>query len=193
MEHPDPTSRKPLRRYRSRLAGTASSGDQAAPVSLRDELHKRDAFEQIEQEAYLSIARTASHLTADFEALFGEFGLSNPLYNVLRIVAGHGKTGVPSQRIGQDLVSKGPDVTRLVDRLARLGLVERVSSPEDRRVTLVRILPAGQRLLRKIKPGVKKLHAEQFRHMAPDQLRDLCDLLFLARHPEHADAAPKEA
>ena len=157
-------------------------------MSLRDELHKRDAFEQIEQEAYLSIARTASQLTADFEALFAEFGLSNPLYNVLRIVAGHGKAGVPSQRIGQDLVSKGPDVTRLVDRLSRLDLVERVSSPEDRRVTLVRLLPAGRKLLRKIHPRVAALHAAQFRHVSPEQLRDLCDLLFLARHPEQLDA-----
>lgn len=167
--------------WRSRLATNAVP---QAPHDLREELGKHDEFESAEQETFLNVIRTAADLTADFDRLFAEAELSNPLYNVLRIVAGHGKEGVPSQAIARDLVSRGPDVTRLVDRLSRRGLVERVPCPQDRRVVYVRLLPAGRKLLDSLAPKVRDLHRAQLGHLSETKLRQLSKLLFEARHPK---------
>lgn len=154
------------------------------PRSLREELGKHTEFELAEQEAFLNLIRTAADLTADFDRLFAEAELSQPLYNVLRIIAGHGETGVPSQAIARDLISRGPDVTRLVDRLTRRGLVERVPGAEDRRVVFVRLLPPGRKLLDMLAPKVRDLHRAQLGHLGEAKLRQLSKLLFEARHPD---------
>ncbi len=156
----------------------------AAPASLREELGKRGDFESSEQEAYLNLMRTASQLAVGFERLFEGFGLSESLYNTLRIVAGHGRKGVRSQTIAQHLVSRGPDVTRLVDRLVKRGLVERRPCERDRRVVHVRLTRAGRALLAKMNPAVSDLHRRQLSHLDDEQLHALNLLLFAARHAD---------
>ena len=159
-----------------------SSSPPAAPASLREELGKRGDFESSEQEAYLNIVRTASQLAADFDRLFAEFGLSESLYNTLRIVAGHGRAGVRSQTIAQHLVSRGPDVTRIVDRLVKRELVDRCPCEQDRRVVHVCLTRAGRTLLAKMRPAVADLHRRQLSHLDDEQLHTLNRLLFAARH-----------
>lgn len=162
-------------------------GAKASPNDLGAELGKHDPFESLEQEAYLNILRTASHVSVNFDRLFALAGLSMPLYNTLRIVAGHGKCGVPSQTIAKHLVSRGPDVTRLVNRLVKQGLVERTPCGRDRRVVYIRLLPAGQKVLDKLRPEVSQLHRVQLGHLGPEKLRRLNKLLFEARHPPEED------
>ena len=153
------------------------------PRDLREELGKRDPFESPEQEAYLNLLRTASVLSDDFDRLFADHGISQPLFNVLRIVAGHGPGGVASQTIARHLISRGPDVTRLVDRLERAGLAERRSCDRDRRVVHVRLTSKGRATVRRLGGAVIELHARQLSHLDDRELRELSRLLFAARHP----------
>jgi hypothetical protein len=89
-----------------------------AATPLQKELGKRHPFDSPEQEACLNLWRTHDHIEGAFARLFGEHGLSGPQYNVLRILRGHGGEGVPTLVIAGEMVSRMPDVTRLVDPMA---------------------------------------------------------------------------
>lgn len=149
--------------------------------SLRDEIGKRDPFASPQQEAYLNLLRTADVLQAEFQRLFKSCGLSNSLYNALRIVVGAGRRGVPVRTIGDRMVVREPDVSRLVDRLEHEGLVHRKRCKEDRRVVWVCATAAGTRKVRSLDDAVAGLHERQLGHMTRRDLRQLSELLADAR------------
>ena len=154
--------------------------------SLKDEIGKRGAFAGAEQEAYLNLLRTASVLGCDFARLFKQRGLSEATYNILRILRGESeggtlRAGVPMQVIGDRLVARVPDVTRLVERLEAAGLVTRTRTPDDRRVVLVGITTKGLGLLSKLDGPVAELHGRQLSHMSGPELKELVRLLGKAR------------
>ena len=171
-----------------------------SPGRLREQLGKRDPFDSPEQEAHLGLMRAASGLAGPFHALFKKHRLTEASYNTLRILRGHlnrGETeGVRASRIGAELVVRVPDVTRLVDRLVDMGLVERCDCPNDRRVVYVKITAKGLDLLAGLDEPVRALHKETLGHLSRDDLHELIRLLELARervdpHPTPAsDAAP---
>lgn len=148
---------------------------------LQRELRKRNPFDSAEQEAALNVARTHDYLASHFARLFAEHELSGPQYNVLRILRGEGGEGLPSQEIGERMVTRMPDVTRLVDRLEKAGLVERRRIVEDRRVVLVKITGAGLDLLHRLDQPVLELHKELLGHLSPSELSELNRLLARAR------------
>ena len=147
----------------------------------RADLGLRLPFESREQEVFLNLLRTCDALAGEFQLLFREHGLSQPLYNVLRIVAGAGEDGVRTQAIGQQMVTREPDVTRLVDRLEKAGWVQRQRCREDRRVVWVKITAAGTETLGEIADPVRRLHQGQLGHLTASQLDHLSELLSLAR------------
>src|SRR4051812_3405812 len=150
---------------------------------LQEELGKRHPFDLPEQEAALNLARTADFLHQPFEKLFENHGLSGPQYNVLRILRGHGPVGVPCHAIVEQMITRTPDLTRLVDRLERAGLAERIRTDEDRRVVLVRVTPAGLELLARLDRPLLDLHRRTLGHLARAELAELNRLLVKARHP----------
>jgi DNA-binding MarR family transcriptional regulator len=154
------------------------------PSPLQQELGKRNPFDSPEQETALNLVRTQDYLQHEFARLFSEHGLSGPQYNVLRILRGHGGDGVPSSTIAGQMVTRTPDITRLVDRLEEVGLVQRRRTPEDRRLVLVRITAAGLELLARLDQPVLDLHHRLFGHLTPEELSQLNALLVKARHPE---------
>lgn len=162
----------------------------SADVSLREEIKKQKPFEHPEEETYLNLLRTATVLFADFERLFKQCGLSEPQYNVLRILRGAGGDGLPSTDIAGRMITRVPDVTRLVDRLEAAGLVERARTPEDRRVVLVRITDKGRNVLADLDRPLLGLHKRQLKHMTRDELKELSRLLVKARHPHDAGPMP---
>lgn len=93
-------------------------------------------------EGMLNLLVTGSTLMRQSETLFGQFGLTSSAYNVLRILRGS-PDGLPRGEIGRRMVNPSPDVTRLIDRLARRGLVRRLRSRSDRRLSLTCITPRG--------------------------------------------------
>lgn len=127
------------------------------------------------------MSRTQFCLGADFITLFRSHELTPPQYNVLRIVRGSGKTGTPSQAIGQRMVANDPDITKLIDRLEKRQLVTRHRNDQDRRVIRIQITAAGQKLLDKLDPQVNALHRKQLGHMTRKRLTLLSELLVEAR------------
>src|SRR6266851_553941 len=88
---------------------------------LQAELKQKVPFRSREQEAYLSPLRTADALQAQVEARLKEFGLTGTQYNALRILRGAGREGLPCREIGDRMITRDPDITRLSPGRARLG------------------------------------------------------------------------
>ena len=154
----------------------------SAPLpTLGQEIGKKRPFDFPEEEAFLNVMRTSSVLGAGASRFIKGYGLSEPQYNALRILRGHGVRGVPSQTIGEQLVAQVPDITRLVDRLVEHGWAERSRTQEDRRVVMVRATKQGLDLLGKIDKPLRELHEQQLGHMSRAELAAMNKLLVKAR------------
>lgn len=140
-----------------------------------------DAFGPMAEEAYLNVLRTAEGFAESFVRLFKSFGITSAQYNVLRILRGAGPAGLPCQEIGERLVNRVPDVTRLVDRVEQAGWAERHRSTEDRRVVRVRITDTGRELLNEIDAPLLALHRTNLGHLSQEELLELNRLLVKAR------------
>ena len=106
--------------------------------------------------------------------------LSPTQYNVLRILRGTPE-GLPSGEIANRMITRDPDVTRLLDRLERRGLILRSREPSDRRVVMAHITPHGLKLLARLDEPVEEVHRAQLGHLGKDRLRVLAELLAAAR------------
>jgi DNA-binding MarR family transcriptional regulator len=146
---------------------------------LLRELKQTKPFASLEVEAYLNLVRTADHLARELTALLKPYDLHSAQYNVLRILRGAGSDGLPCGEIGARMVTYDPDITRLLDRLERRGLVTRSRGQEDRRVVLVRITQAGTTLLAKSDLDSKLLdgHKRALGHLGKEELTRLIDTL----------------
>jgi MarR family transcriptional regulator, organic hydroperoxide resistance regulator len=151
------------------------------PRGLQAELKQKIPFASREQEAYLSLLRTADALQAQVEAWLKEFGLTGTQYNALRILRGAGPEGLPCREIGERMITHDPDVTRLLNRLEVRGFVDRSRDKHDRRVIYGRITAAGMKLLREMDAPLEKRAREMFRHVAQERLQELIELLELVR------------
>jgi DNA-binding MarR family transcriptional regulator len=147
------------------------------PKTLRAELKMTKPFKSVEEEAILSIARTAAVIDhAGAEAL-KPFGLTITQYNVLRILRGAGSDGLCRSEVAERLVTKVPDVTRLLDRMEAAELIVRERGSQDRRYVATRITEKGSKLLEKIDRELPAIHARQLGHVSHKRLRDLIGLL----------------
>lgn len=145
------------------------------------ELKKRLPFERPEEEVYLNLIRSAQWLAHDTERFLKEYGLSESTYNVLRILRGAGGVGLPSLEIATRMVTRVPDITRLIDRLVGRGLVERTRIERDRRIVLVSITAKGLELLKSLDAPVSAMAVRQLGHLSRKELADLSRLLEKAR------------
>jgi DNA-binding MarR family transcriptional regulator len=151
------------------------------PGRLLREIQQSKPFECLEVEATISLARTADALLRDLEGLLKAAGLSPGQYNVLRILRGAGPGGLACRAIAERMITRDPDITRLLDRLEKHGLVERAREARDRRVVTTRIRPAGLRLLKSLDRPVVDLNRRRLSHMGTRRLRSLLALLETAR------------
>ena len=150
---------------------------------LQKEIKKAKPFDSAEQEAHLNLVRTAQVLEAGFDRLFKPVNLSMTQYNVLRILRGAGEP-LPCGQIGDRMITRDPDITRLLDRLEKRELITRQRTSTDRRVVLAAITDAGLKLLKQLDEPVLELHRSQLSHMGKEKLKTLIDLLELARDTE---------
>ena len=130
-----------------------------------------------EQAAFLNVLKTADQLEADVARLLKPHGLSPTQYNVLRILRAAGPGGLPCGKVAGRMLTRDPDVTRLLDRLESRSLIRRERSTSDRRVVIARISPSAAKLLSRLEKPVLALHREQLGHLRPDELRQLARLL----------------
>ncbi len=137
-------------------------------------------LEKLAQHVYLSLFRTHEALLFEFKVLLKEQGLSEPQYNVLRILRAIGKP-LQVYQVAERMLTRQPDITRLFDRLVREKLVERTRCEDDRRVVWVTLTTKGSELVKELDRPVMALHRKQLAHLGVRKLRLLNDLLEEAR------------
>ena len=146
-------------------------------------------FDSPQQEAYLNLWRTYDRLRMVEDELFDRYDLTAQQYNALRLLRGHRPEKLPTLALASRLVSHAPDITRLLDKLERRGLIERERLADNRRVVLVGITPDGVALLKELDVPVRQCNLKQLGHLSSDQLTTLADLLRLARAPHEPEGA----
>ena len=146
-------------------------------TDLRTEIKQTRPFGSLEEEAYLSVIRTAAMLSHSFNDALKERGITGTQYNALRVLRGAGEKGLCRNEVRDRLVARVPDATRLLDRLERLGLIERERGDGDRRFVTTRITPAGLELLADLDEPTLALHHRQFGDAGEAELRTLVAVL----------------
>jgi DNA-binding MarR family transcriptional regulator len=146
---------------------------------------------RLEAQVFVSLLRTADALARGAEALLKPSGLSATQYNVLRILRGAGAEGLACREVGCRLISRDPDITRLLDRMESRGLILRARGEKDRRVVRTRITTEGLRILGELDAPVQELHRRQLHHLPAKELRKLSRLLEQARALVEAPHLPE--
>ena len=149
--------------------------------TLNQEIRQEKPFASLEEEAFLGLQRTASLLAQSLGRELKGHDLTPAQYNTLRILRGAGPDALTCGEIGDRLVSPGPDVTRLLDRLEQRGLVERLRDAEDRRVVRARITEKGLGLLTELDEPIERILGRLLGHLGKGRLRTFVDLLNEAR------------
>ena len=144
---------------------------------------KRQRFDSAQQEAFLNLWRTYDRLRLLEDELFARSGLTAQQYNALRLLRAAQPAKLATLNLAARLVSRAPDITRLVDKLAERGLVDRTRLAENRRVVNVGITSAGLALLDELADAVRDCHQRQLGHMKSAEIKSLVDLLRKAREP----------
>jgi DNA-binding MarR family transcriptional regulator len=153
-------------------------------MTLLEEIRQSRPFGSLQQEAYLNLVRTAAALADDLERVLRPFGVTGPQYNVLRILQGAGAKGLCRNEVRDRMLTRMPDMTRLLDRMERAGLVERERSAEDRRLVSTCITARGRDLLAQASGAVEREHERRLGHLAEAQLRTLVELLTALRRDD---------
>jgi DNA-binding MarR family transcriptional regulator len=135
-----------------------------------------------EEAVYVELLCTTDLLSRSLAQLLKPEDISSTQYNVLRILRGSPE-GLPCGEIGSRMITRDPDITRLLDRLEKRSLITRWRDSADRRTVLSRITPEGLKLLQRLDAPVQAAHKRQLGHLSPPQLSQLADLLELARKP----------
>lgn len=137
----------------------------------------------LEERIAVLILRAADFVAQQGEQLFKSHGLTSTQYNVLRILRGSGSEGLPCKSVGDRMISHDPDITRLLDRMEKNGLILRERQKDDRRVVKARITPQGLEILKKLDQPVREIHKKHFAHMGAAKLRQLEELLGECQKP----------
>jgi MarR family transcriptional regulator, organic hydroperoxide resistance regulator len=149
--------------------------------NIQAELKQKKPFSCREEELFLNILRTSDQLMRRVADVLKPADLSATQYNVLRILRGAVPEGLACGEISDRMVTRDPDITRLLDRLEKRGLVARSREKADRRVVTARITDAGLELLRKLDETVVRLHKAQLGHLDAKSQEGLIRLLEQAR------------
>jgi len=148
-----------------------------------DQPQRPRSFDCSEQEVYLNLWRTYDRLRALEDELFAQHELTAQQYNALRLLKSAPAEGMATLALAGRLISRAPDITRLIDHLERRGLVKRERRPDNRRMVLVTITRAGRDLLNQLASAVRDCARRQLGHLSEEEKTRLIDLLKAARLP----------
>jgi len=146
-------------------------------VTVRSPFFSQAEPPSLQEQTYIVLQRSADRLQARFAKWLKTSGLSPTQYNALRILRGAGEQGLPCREIGERMITRDPDITRLVDRLAKRGLVLRSHDKKDRRVVRAAITKAGLEQLKQLDAPLREFLRGLLGHMDDGRLRQLIDLL----------------
>lgn len=152
-------------------------------VLMTSSKQSRPKPSNLEEQAYLELLRTSDRLTRGAVGVLKAEELSPTQYNVLRILRG-APEGLPCGEIGRRLITREPDITRLLDRMEKRSLISRARETKDRRTVLTRITQIGLELVNRLDEPVQAIHKKQLGHMTREHLHTLADLLREARLEE---------
>ena len=133
-----------------------------------------------EEEVFVDLLRTTDLLARRVASVLKAEDLSATQYNVLRILRGT-PGGLPCGEIASRMITRDPDITRLLDRLEKRGLIARYRETTDRRVVMARITQSGLNLLARLDEPVRDAHRKQLSHLGRERLGRLTELLQVAR------------
>jgi DNA-binding MarR family transcriptional regulator len=150
-------------------------------TTLRDEIKQNKPFTSLEQEAQLSVIRTGAVLMDEIEQFLKPYGITATQYNVLRILRGAEPNGLCRNELRDRMLTRMPDMTRLLDRMEESGLVDRERQDDDRRMVRSRISSSGLKLLADLDDVTQKEEKRRFGHLNEQQLRSLIELLAIVR------------
>ncbi len=150
--------------------------------------HRR--YDTPEQEVYLNLWRTYDRLKALEEELFNGYELSAQQYNALRLLRAAEPDGLTVQGIGSKMISRAPDMTRMLDRLEQRGWILRTRRADNRRVVDVHVTAAGIQLLDVLADPICDVHRRQLGHLSAAKLKSLIELLAEARQPLEDPESP---
>ncbi len=134
-----------------------------------------------EELVFLEIQKTADILARGAVAIFKSEDISATQYNVLRILRGSPQ-GLPCGEIANRMITRDPDMTRLLDRMEKRGLISRARDEKDRRTVVTTVTSDGKELLARLDEPIQQIHRKQLGHMSAAQLRELARLLQIARN-----------
>lgn len=153
---------------------------------LEKQLKKKRGFASRQQSVVIGLLRTNDLFQYRFGHLFREFGLTQPQYNVLRILRGEGGP-LPCLEIADRLITMVPAITSLIDKLEQRNLVARDRCTKDRRVWFVSLTDEGRRLLARMDEPVLQLHKQLCRGLTQAECQQLVALMEKAREAHTAD------
>jgi DNA-binding MarR family transcriptional regulator len=131
----------------------------------------------VEAALFVAFMQIADTLGAQAEQVIKTAGLTAAQYNVLRILRGAGRAGLACREIGERMISRDPDITRLLDRMEKRNLITRERQSDDRRVVKTFVTPEGLELLKTLDRPVSALHKRQFQGISPAKLKLLAAML----------------
>lgn len=144
---------------------------------LQRETRQRRPFRSPAQEAAVALLRTADTVRRHFSELLESHGITLPQYNVLRVLRGAGPDGLPTLEVADRLIERTPGITRMMDRLEAKGWVWRERSPEDRRVVICHLAPAGGKLLARLDAPMDEADERALKPLTVTELKRLIDML----------------
>ena len=147
------------------------------PSTLREEIKQTRPFSSLEQEAHLSIERTAAILGHAVAEVLKPYGITRTQYNALRILRGAGEKGLCRNEVRERLVAQVPDASRLLDRMEAAGLIRRERDAADRRFVTTRITREGLRVVGELDGPIDELHRRRLGVLDASELETLIKLL----------------
>jgi len=144
---------------------------------LQTEIKQTKPFSSLEEEAFLALQLTADRLSGRGAEFLKQHGLSPAQYNTLRILRGAGPQGLTCSEVGERMINRDPDITRMLDRLERRGLVQRSRHAKDRRVVLTHITPEGLELVSRLDRPMTQFHRKLLGNVGESRLKSLLRLL----------------
>jgi len=148
---------------------------------IQSELKQSKPFESLESEAIVALLRTADLLDWRITEALKPFEVSPTQYNCLRILRGAGPAGLTCSEVGERMINRDPDITRLIDRLEKRGLVKRSRERKDRRVIITQITPAGLDLLKSCDRPLESYQGKLLGPLGESKLQSLLATLDAAR------------
>src|SRR5215218_1592575 len=151
------------------------------PSRLQSEIKQTKPFATLEHEAMLGLMRTAAIVDHATDEMLRPYGLTGTQFNVLRILRGAGQQGLCGREIGERMITKVPDVPRLLDRLEKAELISRERDPNDRRHVTARITTKGRELLEEVGTLASNPIEKRFSRVSQERLQILIEAMDLIR------------